>query len=194
MKKFKYLLLIVLILPIIAIVSACQSTEIVVGGNTYVTTDASQFKFNWLKGEITEFIGTDKDIVVPSKIYGRKVESIGSHAFNEAQIDSIILPDTIKTIDHGAFQSSTLKTAILPESGVEYIGEGIFSECSNLTNVVLPNDLVYINNLMFNGCVSLTSDGIVIPASVEKIGARAFNNCSALTSVSIPSRATTIGD
>ena len=193
MKKLKYFLLIILVLPIIAIVSACQSTEIVVGGNTYTATDASQFKFNWFKGEITAFIGTDKDIVVPSKINGRDVVSIGDLAFNEAQIDSVILPNTIKNIGNHAFQGSTLKTAILPESGVEYIGEGVFNGCIYMNNVVLPQDLTYINNLMFLNCQSLTSESFVIPQSVTKIGADAFSGCDLLTEINLPSNITDIG-
>ena len=193
MKKLKYLLLVILILPIIAIATACQSTEIVVGGNTYTTTDASQFKFNWLKGEITEFIGTDRDIVVPSEINGRDVVSIGDLAFNEAQIDSVILPNTIKNIGNHAFQGSTLKTAILPESGVEYIGEGVFNGCIYMNNVVLPQDLTYINNLMFLNCQSLTSESFVIPQSVTKIGADAFSGCDLLTEINLPSNITDIG-
>ena len=193
MKKLKYLLLIILILPIIGIVSACQSSVIIVGGIEYPTTSSDQFEFDWLKGEITKFVGTDKDVVVPSRINGRKVVSIGEYAFNEAKIDSVILPDTITNIGMSAFRTSTVKSVYLPDS-VKDLGEAVFFECRNLTNIVLPQNLTYINNSMFAFCDSLTNESFSIPNSVSVIGSNVFNNCQSLTSIQLPDGLQKIGE
>lgn len=63
------------------------------------------------------------------------------------------------------------------------IKSGLFSH-SNLEKVKLPNNLVKIDDELFNGCKNLQR--IEIPASVYYIGRGAFYECSALSEVVIP--------
>ena len=66
-----------------------------------------------------------------------------------------------------------------------------FSECHNLTNIILPNSITTIGSNTFNNCNSLTS--IIIPNSVTSIGDSAFEYCGNLENVTIGSGVTTIG-
>ena len=72
------------------------------------------------------------------------------------------------------------------------IGEYAFSECYNLTSVIIPNSVTSIGVRAFYNCKGLTS--ITIPNSVTSIGERAFYNCKGLTSITIPNSVTSIGD
>ena len=72
------------------------------------------------------------------------------------------------------------------------IGEKAFNECTNITNIVIPNSVISIGNYAFNGCTGLTS--ITIPGSVTSIGNYAFKGCTGLTSITIPGGVTSIGD
>lgn len=83
-------------------------------------------------------------------------------------------------------------TAVVVEEGITSLDDGLFSECSQLTSVSLPNTLTRISGYTFEYCTALTS--IQIPDSVTTIGSGAFNYCSALTSIQIPDSVTTIGD
>jgi len=68
----------------------------------------------------------------------------------------------------------------------------MFQECTNLTNVTIPNGVTSIGAYAFSSCKSLTS--VTIPSSVTSIGDRAFIDCTGLTSVTIPSGVTSIGE
>ena len=83
-------------------------------------------------------------------------------------------------------------TAVVVEEGITSLDDGLFSECSQLTSVSLPNTLTRISGYTFEYCTALTS--IQIPDSVTTIGSGAFNHCTALTSIQIPDSVTTIGD
>lgn len=61
------------------------------------------------------------------------------------------------------------------------LNKGAFSNCTNLTSVVIPESVTAIGNSAFSGCLTLTS--VVIGKNVSTIGSWAFNGCSKLTSV-----------
>ncbi len=63
--------------------------------------------------------------------------------------------------------------------------DGMFSGCTSLTSVTIPNNITTIPSHMLEGCTSLTS--LTIPDSVTKIGMYAFQGCTNLTNVNIPS-------
>lgn len=75
---------------------------------------------------------------------------------------------------------SKLTSVTLPE-GVTSIGESAFSGCSNLTSVRIPNSVTSIGEAAFYDCYSLTT--VRIPAGVKKIDDYAFYDCHRLTDV-----------
>ena len=101
-------------------------------------------------------------------------------------------------------------SAIIPEIyhglAVTEIGRWTFSQCSQITNINIPNTVEAIGEHAFFGCTSLTSltlpEGlktidewafrecgivsIVIPNSVISIGVNIFSICSNLEEVSLP--------
>ena len=93
-----------------------------------------------------------------------------------------------------------IKTANIPEKitygnkdyTVTSLGRYAFSQCSNLSSVVIPSSVTSIENNAFYGCRSLAS--VDIPSSVTSIGESAFEDCSSLSSVVIPSSVTSIRD
>ena len=102
------------------------------------------------------------------------------------------IPNSVTTIERGAFSYCDSLTNINIPNSVTTIGEGAFNGCYSLTSINIPNSVTTIGKLAFNGCYSLTS--INIPNSVTTIENRAFIDCKSLTSINIPNSVTTIGE
>ena len=100
----------------------------------------------------------NKDIVIPRMYKGKKVTGIGAMAFyNCTNLETIELPDTIKSIETAAFlQCTNLKSIKIPE-GLTSIKAEAFDDCSSLTNMELPTSVTYIEGTILRGCASLTS-------------------------------------
>ncbi len=76
--------------------------------------------------EITEYLGSDSEVVIPSTIDGYQITEIGrsSFALNET-ITSVVIPEGVKTI-----------------------GDGAFAHCTNLAEITLPDSIERIENLL----------------------------------------------
>lgn len=98
-------------------------------------------------------------------------------------LTSVVIPNSVKTIDSEAFYECTsLKSVVIPNS-VEHIRSGAFRDCSSLTSIELPSSLLELYNSPFSGCSSLTS--LIIPKSVTQINSNPVAGCSSLTSLTI---------
>lgn len=62
---------------------------------------------------------------------------------------------------------------------------GAFTNCSAMTNVLLPNTITSIDYQTFAYCYALSA--ITLPSSLQYIGNNAFSNCRSLRSINIPS-------
>lgn len=69
------------------------------------------------------------------------------------------------------------------QNSVTSIGETAFTDCSNLTDIMISEDVESIGSNAFAGCKSLKS--IAIPDSVTNIGMYAFVGCTSLTKVTM---------
>ncbi len=76
--------------------------------------------------------------------------------------------------------------------GIESIGNGAFSGCGNLTEVVIPGSVSEICDFAFYYCPSLKR--IVIPNSVKSMGVYIFQECESLVSVVFPASIAVIED
>ena len=142
--------------------------------------------------------------------FSDNVKSIGSGAFAYCKsLNLDVNVPNLETIGTVAFARSGIskvsslgKITSLPGGGVNgtnssgqsgYWYQGIFLECKNLTEVVLPQTLTYIGPYAFNACSAL--ENVSIPNSVTVIEEYAFNSCSSLNrDINIPERVTKIGN
>lgn len=88
------------------------------------------------------------------------------------------------------YNCSNLTGIIIPKN-IMTIGDCAFYNCNNLLNITIPASVTSIGYNAFSACGSLTS--ITIPASVTSIGGAAFFACGSLTSITIPDSVTSIG-
>ena len=76
-------------------------------------------------------------------------------------------------------------------TGIDEIGEEAFNQCHDLVSIVIPDNVLWIEEYAFNDCTSLLD--IVIPDHVTWIGANAFSNCCSVSDIVIPNSVTYIG-
>lgn len=74
---------------------------------------------------------------------------------------------------------------------VTAIGRYAFTNCLNLTSVVIPESVTSIENMAFMGCLSLSSASL--PASLRNISYMAFHDCTGLPSVTVPDSVESVG-
>ena len=156
-------------------------------GATFTVTVAaatSKFDFDKTTGTITKYVETDTVVVIPSKINGITVETIGNTAFQNSAVTSVTIPDSVTAIYSGAFANCSQLTNISIPNSVTYIGFSAFEHCTSLKSITLPSSLSSISEALFFGCSQLTT--IHIPVSVTSIGNNAFADCPSLMTVTYP--------
>lgn len=93
------------------------------------------------------------------------------------------IPDSVTSIEGGAFEDCTGLTGVTIPGSVTSIGGNAFLGCTGLTGVTIPGSVTSIGGHTFYGCTGLT--GVTIPGSVTTIGDSAFSNCPNLTSIDV---------
>lgn len=143
--------------------------------------------------EVTGYIGTKTELVIPSTYLGIPVTSIGDWAFGyRSSLTSVIIPSNITVIGNQAFYQCSSLSNIDISTSVFSIGTYAFFQCISLTNIVLPTDLLYIGFLAFSECTGLSS--ITVPSGVISINYYAFENCVNLETIVIPLSVSFMGD
>lgn len=118
----------------------------------------------------------EKVITVPEFIDGTEIQEIGPLCFmGNKEVETIILPESIKQIDEWAFANCpNLKTVISP--GAEACGRYAFYQCDNLVDVEMPNVTV-VNTGMLKNCTSLETAKL---GTLTEIDNHAFYGCENL--------------
>lgn len=163
-------------------------------GATFTVTVAAAtntFYFDETTGTITKYIESDTVVVIPSKINGVTVETIGHAAFERSAVTSVTIPDSVTAILDSAFANCFQLTNISIPNSVTSIGLSAFDGCTKLESITLPSSLRNISMFLFHNCSQLTT--IQIPDSVLSIQDYAFGNCISLETIHIPVSVTSIG-
>ena len=113
--------------------------------------------------------------------YGFGVTRCLDKSITSVQIPSRHQDQTVICIDANAFSKCQLANIYFPEE-ITIIGDQAFRDCSKLTSIALPDNLISIGSGAFSGS-GLTS--IRIPGHVSRIPALAFANCSDLETVTL---------
>lgn len=189
---------------------AASQTEIIDGVTWYFEPSS----INSANVAITGAKPCTGDIVVPSKLGGKKVDDLYSYAFyqcsgitsvtipegivriaNEAiatgsKINFVKIPSTVSSISRGAFGSygTTVK-----EVYIEDIAKwcSIKFQYSTSDSLHTANPLSYGAKLFLKG--KLVQD-LVIPEGVTEVKDIAFNYCNTIRSVTLPSTLSSIGN
>ncbi|MGN1432857.1 MAG: leucine-rich repeat protein [Ruminococcus sp.] len=221
MKKFKKVIsVIIAVVMVVSVFSALPLNANAVGNilrkaPTFVSGDYQYEVRDDGTAAIDEYLGSDKNVVIPDKIDGYAVSRIGYESFLDCtSIESVIIPDGVTYIGMDAFRNCTnLKSITIPDTvneigmlafqdtawlenqrdGVVYAGKVVYTckgEMPVYTNLTLKSDTTGIADKAFAEQENLYR--IVIPDSVSVIGFGAFDKCTNLISVNIPDGVSTI--
>ncbi len=111
------------------------------------------------------------------------VVGIDKEAMVGAEINDIVIPESITSIGASAFAGSTVASVTLPDK-LALIGESTFAGCINLDTVNIPSAMTEIPANAF--AYTALKGTLVIPSSVVNIAASAFEGCESLTGIEIP--------
>ena len=171
---------------------------------TYRVTD-----INAKTCEVYDCDKNSKKIIIPASVQGYKVTSIGSQAFYDCGIESVILPGAVTTIGSYAFAYCKSLANISGINDVEYIGASAFRDTPWLAS--LPEGVNYIGKVLLTykgtmpanttikveeGCTQIAYSafdhqkglvGIVIPSSVKYISSSSIIYCESLRTIIVDS-------
>lgn len=137
--------------------------------------------------EVPAMIGKDTVIAIGESAFSPFL-SRANNKDARRNLKQVILPDTVKEIGKCAFKyCSKLESILLPEN-VTKIGDRAFDSC-NISKMVIPSKLQKIERI-FTDCKNLTS--VVISSGVKTVGSAAFSGCNNLSDVTIPNSVTFI--
>jgi hypothetical protein len=146
---------------------------------------------------------------------GSKLLSIGQNAFQDTEINQIVLPPMLRVIEEVAFKGCSVKNIRILSTVLEHVGKYAFSGCTQLEDVNIPASVEVIFDECFYNCAALTrvEDGggvrVIKPCAfmfcwqllhfefsqvLERIGDGAFSQCRHLLTASLPQSLEVIGD
>lgn len=175
-----------------------------------IESDLSEYEYIYQitdnQASIRKYIGESTNFVVPDTIERYPVTRIEKSAFEYTgeALQSILLPETLTTIDSYAFAGcNNLKSITIPAS-VSSIGDGAFWGCLSLENIHVSIGNFYYssyNGILFDKlnenllvCPEMKTGEIALPSSTKSIAYAAFAFCENLTKITLNTGLQAIGD
>ena len=181
-----------------------------------VEGNPAEWETNESGDTLTKYLGSSKNIVIPNRLNGKDITTIGSLLFAGSSIETLEISNGIQTIEARAFVSSRNLTGNLTiPNTVKTIGDGAFAACTFDKKLVIPNSVETIGKDAFatvpfsdaeidmivipSEILSIQSNSVpitgrlILGESVKTIGEGAFSNCTNMTgTLTIGSNVTSI--
>ena len=119
-------------------------------------------------------------LVIPEKLGGCAVTSIGDRAFMNCDMTGVAIPDTVTNIADGAFHGCW---KLSDANGFVVVRNVLYSYHGADGTVTIPETVKALDAFAFQECDNITS--VTIPASVTAIPEGAFSGCSRIESFTV---------
>lgn len=135
----KKIIEIVLILTIVLSLCAC---------GTQKSSPVEDFEYEFEDGSvvITGYTGSDLEIVIPDSIENRPVTVIGKEAFEEYDMKSVVIPESVIEIQDSAFNCCRSLEEITTSSTLQIVASNAFE--STLWIEKQPEGILYLNKIV----------------------------------------------
>ena len=147
--------------------------------------------------EITGYVGSDTEIIIPSTYLNKAVTAIGDGAFSGCtSIETIIVPSSVTAIGANAFVGCGNLVHVSLTDSIEKLGKNTFEDSVAFRFNVI-NGVKYIGNtkqlhLVAVGLANDTITNITLEKDCQVISASAFRNGGSLVEVTINNLVTSI--
>ena len=153
------------LLAVVMLLSMCMLVPAAAAAET-----ADGLVYEEANGEITitGYTGAGGEVVIPAEIDNKPVTQIAAQAFRVSKVPAAL----------------NITKITIPDS-VTTMGNGVFFGCSNLQEVVFPENVSIPSTAsMFRDCTALQS--ITVPKNVTALNMYMFQNCESLETISFP--------
>ena len=119
------------------------------------------------------------------------VVRLGAYCFARTNLESVVIPDSVKVIEKCAFEDCDNLYAVKIGAGVRSLPYACFFGCDVLQNVVIPDTVIEMETSVFE------RSGLnfqVLPQTMRSIPGGTFKDCSKLTGVECSDTLESIGD
>ena len=117
------------------------------------------------------------------------VISIAQCAFRNTPVETVNL-NGVKTLESSAFQEANITSVVIPDSVTE-VDYFTFYKCPNLKSVTFGNGFTKTSYQMFRDCSALET--VNFGSTLTELDAHTFAYCTSLKTVMLPSNIKTIG-
>lgn len=131
------------------------------------------FQFAWtetIPDNAFRSMNTLVEVEIPDGIH-----SIGSYAFYNTGLTSVVLPETVTEVSEYCFSNCYSLSEVVWSANATIISGSCFRNCSSLISFTVPEGITSIENRAFSGCGQLAS--VTIPDTVASIGSNVFSGC-----------------
>ncbi len=121
------------------------------------------------------------------------VVTIEEGAFKECEkLEEVNFGNSVKTIREEAFRGcKSIKRIHLPKQVLQ-VGESAFRDCTSMEELTVANGDIEIGERAFENCRNLKS--IILPEELSEIYGSVFNSCKSLESIKLPDGLMIIGE
>lgn len=164
-----------------------KSITVVIQEPAVLETPSSCFSFT--NGTITGYTVSDictTDVIIPKTINGVKVTGIGSGAFYNKGLTSVIISDGVTIIGGSSFQNNLLESVVIPNSVTKINGSAFAN--NNIKSLEIPSS---VTDIMINAFSQNKISNLILHEGLKNIDQDAFRNNN-LTTVTIPSTVTVL--
>lgn len=114
------------------------------------------------------------------------VTRICMNAFTHCDVDAVVLPMSLETIEMSAFHNCSIRVLWLPPKKPLYLGDYAFEKCSQLREISISNNVTHIGDHCFSSCEQLNEinfTGTVKEWNNINFGDYPFSHCYSLKKI-----------
>ena len=101
------------------------------------------------------FLETGKDVIITEPDFSN-VTSFGAAAFQGANFEKVVIPDTIKDLNNQIFRKCSMKELVIEGNTLQTISYYVFQACPNLKKITIESsNLKSVSNDVFAGCTAV---------------------------------------